>query len=105
VKSTRKAKRAAPLVSPPKHKSLRDLLASPKNPNWRGGIKCQTCALTNVKAVNDDLLLFVEARAKGHPMPWKAFVREWLAPTYAYPYTPNALRHHATKCLGVTDVG
>jgi hypothetical protein len=100
MSASRRAKNAAP--TKPRHKDLRALLDAPQG-HWRGGVRCQTCALPDLKLLNADLRLFVESRANGHPMPWSAFVREWLAPTYGYPYGAAAARKHVAKCLGVKD--
>jgi hypothetical protein len=81
--------------------SLRKALKTKSNQRWRGGPKCFGCNLKAAKQVDRDIKDFMRAKRRGHPMPWTAFVRDYLAPEYKINIRPATLWLHAQRCLGL----
>ena len=81
--------------------SLKKLLKVRHNPAWRGGSKCFTCSHERAVQINRDIKDFFRAKKRGHPMPWAAFVREYLTPEYKMKVHTDTLLGHVRRCLRI----
>lgn len=79
--------------------SLKKALKTTHNPAWYGGAKCSSCRLDRIEEINRDIRDFFKAKRAGHPMPWAAFVREYLTPEYKIRIKAATLITHVNRCL------
>ena len=60
-----------------------------------------TCKMAKIDAINKDIREFFKAKKAGHPMPWAAFVREYLEPEYKTKIKHPTILLHVRRCLDI----